>query len=85
MSKRVVDMTIKDPVVSEAAKEERKQAYHAAQMPGDAGHYVGKKSGLPLKCDCGQPRKRGTQLCQKCKTSRIAEDEAARKYYERKD
>ena len=85
MSKRMVDLTVKDTTSIEAGKEERKAAYHAAQMPGDAGHYVGKNSPKPLKCDCGQPRKRGTNLCQKCKNERMAENEAHHKYYERKD
>ena len=85
MSKRMVDLTVTNPVVDEAGKEERKNAYHAAQMPGDAGHYVGKKSGKPLKCDCGQPRKRGTGLCNKCKKDRVAESEAQHERYARKD
>ena len=86
MAKRLVDFTKQnDGVVSEAAKEEKKAAYHAAQMPGNAGYYVGKNSERPLKCDCGQPRMRGTSCCQKCKNERMAEHEAQHEKYSRKD
>ena len=86
MAKRLVDFTKQnDGVVSEAAKEERKAAYHAAQMPGNASYYVGKNSEKPLKCDCGQPRMRGTSCCQRCKNERMAEHEAQHEKYSRKD
>lgn len=74
MSKRLVDMSVIEIPAEQIAGE--KITERTKHDPKVDGHYIGKKSGKTLKCDCGQPRKRGTQLCPKCIKERIAEDEA---------
>ena len=82
MSKRIVDLTVVEVPTEQIEGE--KITNKIKHDPVIDNQYYGKKSGKPLKCDCGQPRKRGTMLCDRCKLERKQESEARHKYYERK-
>ena len=88
MSKRIVDMTVPagTPAEVKAAADAQEAVKSAQKMPGRQDFYYGRKNpNKPLKCDCGQPRMRGTGMCQKCKNETISSNEKAHEARKRKD